>query len=65
MKAAERKPLAPVTGTDQTCFEITGLQWRNVRPWLVEHGVPLVKVGRRWVFRIDLYLAALDKAAGA
>jgi hypothetical protein len=44
MKAAERKPLAPVTGTDQTCFEITGLQWRNVRPWLVEHGVPLVKV---------------------
>jgi hypothetical protein len=57
--------VTPVTFSDRTCFATTGLTWRQARAFCAEHGVPVVKAGRRSLVRVDDFLRALggDQAA--
>jgi hypothetical protein len=51
--------IAPVSFSDRTCIEVTGQRWRTLRPWLIERGVPIVRIGRRSVVATDAFLRAL------
>lgn len=60
------KPTAPpVTISDDQALATTGLTPRQFRAALRELGVPHAKIGRRTVCRVDAWLAAVDKLAGA
>lgn len=69
--AAEKNPSTPlpavaaVTVSDRTCVAIFGIEWRTLRAWLDENGVPIRRIGRRPVVRIADVLAALEGDAPA
>lgn len=62
--ASNRAAVMPVTFSDLTAFEVTGLEWRQVRKICRTHGVPIAKLGRRCIVRTDAWIAAIDRAAG-
>jgi hypothetical protein len=57
--------IAPVTFTDKTSREVTGLTWRQARGFCLLNNVPIAKVGRRSVVSVARFVEAVDRAAGA
>ncbi len=57
--------IAAVCFTDRTCVQVVGLTWRQALPFCREHGIPIAKCGRRSLVRLDRFLEAVDRIAGA
>ena len=51
---------SPITVSDRTSVAVFGLPWRTLRTFCREHDVPVRRVGRRPLVRVDDVLRALD-----
>ena len=55
--------VAPITVSDRTCMLVFGIEWRVLRAWLDEQGIPYSRIGRRPVVRVAAVVAALEGEA--
>jgi hypothetical protein len=63
--SAKRPAPIAVTVSDRTSLAVLGVPWRTLRTFLQERGIPIAKIGRRPVVRLDLVLAALGGETAA
>jgi hypothetical protein len=54
--------IAAVTVSDRTSQQVLGVPWRSLRPWCIERGIAITRIGRRPVVRVADVLAALEGA---
>jgi hypothetical protein len=57
--------VTPVTISDRSSRELTGLEPRAWRRALVDLAVPHVRIGRRTICTATAWTAAIDRASGA
>lgn len=62
---APKVTAAPILVSDATALAVVGLTPRQFRAFVAEHGLPLVRVGRRRLVRADALLEAFDRLSGA
>lgn len=53
-------PVAPVFVGPLNCEQVLSTPWRSLKAWCSEKKIPIGRIGRRPVVRLDLILQALD-----
>lgn len=63
-RATDRIAVAPVAVSDRTCAALLGLEPRVFRELCVREEIPIVRLGRRVLARVEDVEAALVRLAG-
>lgn len=63
-RATDRITVGPVAVSDRTCGSLLGVEPRVFRALLAREGVPVVRIGRRVLARVEDIEAALCRLAG-
>lgn len=63
-RPTDRIAVAPVAVSDRTCAALLGIEPRVFRELLAREGVPIVRVGRRVLARVEDVEAVLARLAG-